>query len=383
MQAWLRDKVEARRQERRSKRISKWNRALSKAVRTSPYWEQMEQASLSLMDNFPVAGMSAEYASGQQMDWVTMDPVSGMHVRGISDTTGSHSFATAVIQVLLGIPALVQIIVMSPISSKRPILRALTLLFDYFLNPACPSPEAEPVNAGCALQSVTAEFEAWGGDPDPAEFLQWLLMRLHDETRLARKISLLKDWDESIIRRVVSGILWVGNGFDGFDVLGVEVPQKDATVERLLKEMLHSSEEGEAFGLQHAPPVLMVSLSRTAEDDNLGVNVFLSKSVYIPITRGEVFETIHYDLRVAVVQDDAKVSTFVKYDMTWYNFQNERVSLASWNDVVQHTQDATILVFTRRASDLGRVDLRLPCSPCEFWTSPPPPDQVDKDFVGI
>merc|ERR1719197_2252854 len=99
-----------------------------------------------------------------------------MHLRGLSNPSGGHAYANAVIQALLGIPALVQVIVSSPISSQRPILRALTLLFDYFRNPACPDPEAEPVNAVRVIKSVLDEFEDWGGDPDPAELLQWLPM---------------------------------------------------------------------------------------------------------------------------------------------------------------------------------------------------------------
>ena len=39
-----------------------------------------------------------------------------------------------------------------------------------------------------ATQEVLEEFEDWGGDPDPAELLQWLLMRLHEETRWERKV---------------------------------------------------------------------------------------------------------------------------------------------------------------------------------------------------
>jgi hypothetical protein len=257
----------------------------------------------------------------------------------------------------------------------------LTLLFDYFRNPACPDPEAEPVNAVLVIKSVLAEFEDWGGDPDPAELLQWLLMRLHEETRWERKVSLLKNWDESVIRRIVSGVLWLGNGFDGFDVLGAEVPEHDTSVECVLKELVHSDEAGEVFGLQHAPPVLTLYLKRTEEDGNMDVNVFLSKSVSIPTTKREVLETIHYDLRVAIVQDGSQVSTLVKYDFLWYHFRNERVSQVSWNDVVQHTHDVTILMFTRRACDLGRVELRLPCSPWEFWTSPPPPpEHEDEDL---
>jgi hypothetical protein len=391
-QSERRDKIAARRREQLQRNEEyAWdkeknapegvNPAIWKAPRTRRPWRLVEQAPLALDGEFPVAGgLSVQYANGQLLDWVTMEPLPGMHLRGLSDVTGKYSYANAVIQALLGIPALVQVIVSSPISSSRPILRSLTLLFDYFRNPACPDPEAEPVNAVHVLKRVLEEFEDWGGDPDPAELLQWLLMRLHEETRWERKVSLLKNWDESVIRRIVSGVLWLGNGFDGFDVLGAEVPENDTTVEAVLKELVHSDEAGEVFGLQHAPPVLTLYLKRTEEDENMDVNVYLSKSVSIPTTKREVLENIHYDLRVAIVEDGLKKSTFVKYDFMWYLFRDERISQVSWNDIVQHTQDVSILIFARRSSDLGRVELRLPCSPWEFWTSPPPPpDEVEEN----
>jgi hypothetical protein len=338
----------------------------------------MEQALCE--DVNAMAYCAVKYSSGRMLDVVSMDPLPGMCLRGLVAQPGRQdAYVNAVLQALLGIAPLVQVVVSCPISRSRPVMRALALIFDYFRNPATQQPEQEPVDAYPAFREVLKEFEDWGGEPDPAELLQWLLMRLHEETAWERKASLLQNWDESVVRRIVSGVLWLGQGFEGFDVLGAEVPAHDTTVEMLLRELVHSDAEGEVFGLQHAPPILTLYLNRG--EDAVESKCYITKTVCIPTTRREVLESVMYDLRVAIVHDDKhpeKVSALVKHDFTWYHFEGGTFVPVGWENVASRVRDVSILIFARRSAEIPRIELRLPCNAWEFWSKPPPKRDDDK-----
>eukprot|EP00746_Dinoflagellata_sp_MGD_P156628 gnl/MRDRNA2_/MRDRNA2_85907_c2_seq1.p1 gnl/MRDRNA2_/MRDRNA2_85907_c2~~gnl/MRDRNA2_/MRDRNA2_85907_c2_seq1.p1 ORF type:complete len:1137 (-),score=291.62 gnl/MRDRNA2_/MRDRNA2_85907_c2_seq1:702-4112(-) len=305
----------------------------------------------------------------------------------------------AVMQVLLGVQPLMQLLVSLPpqCPKVRPTLRALCFIVDYFHYPAAPATRAPLLDATKLLRPLVEAFrrQCKGTDlNEPANFLRFLLQRLHIETCWGPEE--LPFWDQaftmlsseamvegSALRNIFGGTellswnrgdkLW---SLQPFEVLQVDLPAHGIAV---LKTLIGSANRGtspnmdpQIDGLCGAPPVLIVQLQRCSMRgirESCRVDYGLSLSVPTKDPKGAV-AIVEYDLLAAVFrapkEKGGNVYSAVRHGQDWWWFRDAVVQHIHRKDVISRQQEIRLAVYARR--HCSPISVHPPHQdPLEFW----------------